>query len=623
MSATPRTLAEELRGRSDDQLARLFAARPDVATPAPADMTQVASRSAAPASVGWVLDRLDAGHLAVLAALAELPAPTPLATLQSASGLPAEYICSCVQDLQAVALVWGADDGMHVVRAAREDVRIVGAFIDDAAAGQPPVPATHPVPRTEQVGAGTVLEVVQRAEHLLADWAEKPPKVLRSGEIGLRDLRTTASALGTTTAQAELLVDLLRAADLLGRADDADGEAWLPTAAYDAWRAGSIGEQWARLARAWWVGPGRTTRRLTLRVLDGLRPDAYDEESAVVAAVAWHAPRLGTDRDRQVARTLAEATWLGVVSLGALTPAGAALLTGADPAVPLAELLPTPVDHVLLQADLTAVAPGPLEQAIAERFAELADTESRGGATVYRFTADSVRRGLDLGWPADQVHDFLARHSRTPVPQPLTYLVDDVARRHGRIRVGRAAGYVRTDDPADLDALLADAALTGLELHRIAPTVALSELPVELVLSRLRGGGHHPLADGHARTTAAGRAARRRAPVDPPVEQRRLDPAAIVAAVRSGDAATDARPAGAGSRGAPTPSLQTVAALREAAESRVSVWLSYRDQTGTLSERIVDPVRVDPGTLRAYDHRTRRELDFVLHRISRVALQDQ
>src|SRR5699024_215852 len=120
----------------------------------------------------------------------------------------------------------------------------------------------------------------------------------------------------------------------------------------------------------------------------------------------------------------------------------------------LARLLPSPVDHVMLQADLTAVAPGPLENRLARQFEQLAMIESRGGATVYRFSARTVRRALDAGWDRDSIHTFLADHSRTPVPQPLTYLVDDLAGRHGHLRVrrarpGAAAGcLLHNDDPA-------------------------------------------------------------------------------------------------------------------------------------------------------------------------------
>ena len=59
-------------------------------------------------------------------------------------------------------------------------------------------------------------------------------------------------------------------------------------------------------------------------------------------------------------------------------------MIGAGAAAAIDPHLPRPVDHVLLQADLTAVAPGPLETEVARRLHLLADVESRGGATVYR-----------------------------------------------------------------------------------------------------------------------------------------------------------------------------------------------------------------------------------------------
>ena len=108
-----------------------------------------------------------------------------------------------------------------------------------------------------------------------------------------------------------------------------------------------------------------------------------------------------------MAWTITEAASLGVTGLGGLTAYSRALLAGDDPAPLLAACSPKPVDHVLIQADLTAVAPGPLESDLARRLQLLADVESRGGATVYRFTPGSVRRALDVGWSA-------ARDARVP-----------------------------------------------------------------------------------------------------------------------------------------------------------------------------------------------------------------
>ncbi|NEB79928.1 helicase-associated domain-containing protein, partial [Streptomyces sp. SID14478] len=143
----------------------------------------------------------------------------------------------------------------------------------------------------------------------------------------------------------------------------------------------------------------------------------------------------------------------------------------------------------LLQADLTAVAPGPLERPLGEALAVLADVESKGGATVYRFTPGSVRRALDAGRTASDLHAFLARHARTPVPQPLAYLIDDVARRHGHLRIGAASAYVRCDDDALMSEILADKRAATLRLRRLAPTVLAAQVDPGTLLEGLRSMG--------------------------------------------------------------------------------------------------------------------------------------
>jgi hypothetical protein len=158
-------------------------------------------------------------------------------------------------------------------------------------------------------------------------------------------------------------------------------------------------------------------------------------------------------------------------------------------------LLPEPVDHMLLQADLTAVAPGPLNHELAHNLASMADIESRGGATVYRFTEKSVRRAFDSGWSVGEVHEFLTASSRTPVPQPLVYLVDDVSRKFGTIRVGAAESFLRSDDESALTELVHNPKAASLRLRRIAPTVVVSDVPLDVLLPRLRDLGSAPVVE--------------------------------------------------------------------------------------------------------------------------------
>ncbi|NUP51267.1 MAG: helicase-associated domain-containing protein, partial [Catenulispora sp.] len=213
---------------------------------------------------------------------------------------------------------------------------------------------------------------------------------------------------------------------------------------------------------------------------------------------------------------------------GILAAHGRALLLGLPRdalAAALSAALPEPVRHVLIQGDLTAIAPGPLAPDVAREMALIADIESSGAATVYRFTTASVRRAFDAGRAADDLHAFLAEHSLHELPQALTYLVDDVARRHGRIRVGAAVSYVRADNDAALAEMLADRRTGGLGLRRVAPGVAVSELPPEDLLEGLRANGYAPMAeneDGSGATPVVATARARRATSFHPYAVQRL-----------------------------------------------------------------------------------------------------
>ncbi|WP_063729741.1 helicase C-terminal domain-containing protein [Streptomyces sp. RTd22] len=323
----------------------------------------------------------------------------------------------------------------------------------------------------------------------------------------------------------------------------------------------------------------------------------------------------------------------------ATTPAEAAALA-AKAARLLAPLLPEPLDHVLLQADLTAVAPGPLERPLADALGILAEIESKGGATVYRFTPGSVRRALDAGQAADDLHTFLAAHSRTPVPQPLTYLIDDVARKHGHLRIGAASAYLRCDDETLLAEILADRRSAGLRLRRLAPTVLAAQAPPDALLEGLRAMGYAPAAESAEGDVLVTRAEAQRTPPrtppapvpdGPPVPDTTLLGAAV-RAIRAGDLAATAphKPpattAGSGTAEAAigdrlprTTSADTLATVQAAALTGSPVWIGYVNADGAASQRVIAPVRVEGGYVTAYDHTADEIRTYPLHRITGVA----
>jgi len=368
--------------------------------------------------------------------------------------------------------------------------------------------------------------------------------------------------------------------------------------------------------------------------------------SSIAESLRWSWPRRGGRlRDDLVAWSHDEAELLGLTGRGALSSFGRILCAdeasaeaepAPDPSVQaaaaLAALLPRPLDHVLLQADLTAVAPGPLESDLARELGLAADIESTGGATVFRFTDASIRRALDAGRSASDLHALLAARSRTPVPQPLTYLIDDVARRHGRIRIGVAGAYVRCDDDAVLSEVLADRRVESLRLRRLAPSVLVSPLAPERVAERLREVGYAPAAESPDGALLLRRPDARRAPARPRPLRRRPELAApagsvitlAVKAIRGGDRAVTAARGlvVGGSTSGVLPhsaSSETLSVLQDALTSGRAVWIGYLNAQGQASNRIVEPQRLAGGYLTAFDYRRDEPRTFAIHRITGVA----
>ena len=747
--AAARSLADDVRARTDEQLRELLQQRPDLARPAPADLTSLAARASTRASVQRALDSLDRAHLQVLEAASLQTGAIDEGLLRQHLGTDAD-IAPVLHGLWSAALLWRSSDGLHVTRMAAEalgphiaglgpaaaDIRgttpaaladpgtidaLLAAAPDparailDRLAWGPPLavlPAQGTPGRVAEgarwlLSEGLVLsvssdqvclprevglrlrggrlhrellleppsltgskhdaDVVAAAagqqvsdllvldDELAAEWGPRPPRVLRAGGLAVRDLRRLTTVLDLPERRAAFVAELALTAGLVG--DDGSLEpVWAPTPAYDDWQQLPGAGRWAVLAQAWLVStrashlvggtpaggsgtvnalgpdvqwpPARGLRRDVLSELERLEDGTAPPAAAVVEALRWRRPRrLPRTIDTVVAAALEEAEWVGVTGRGALSRAGRALLADAEPAG-LAEAmhphLPTPVEHVLLQADLTAIAPGPLEGSLAQFMRLVADVESRGGATVYRFTPDSVRRCLDAGWSVDQVLSALSDGSHTPVPQPLEYLVRDVARRHGQTRVGSVASYIRCDDEATLGAMLADRALGALQLRSIAPTVLVSPVGAATALDFLRDAGYAPAAEsaeggllvpsaGHHRTPP------KRSQPTPTIHTVDEDLArTLIGALRAGEEAAAYQRAERASRPGPqlpsTDPTTTLAVLREAAADRQGVWIGYSDAAGGVQRMLFYPDRVEGGRVHGTADGAARTLS--IHRVT-------
>ena len=498
--------------------------------------------------------------------------------------------------------------------------------------------------RVDPGAVGAVLDVLHRVGDLGRLWSDAPPSRLRTGGIPARDLTRTARALGAAEASTALLIEVASAAGLVG-ADSRDLVSVLPTGAFDAWLAQPPHVQHAALLAAWLAMPRSVAtveqrpmspelaaptlpdlRRDVLRVLSSAE-GAWDD-SEVVAAIDWWAPRRhDATRAERVRAVLAQGRELGVVVDGTLTSAGRALLAGdGSLAEALAKSLPGQVDHLVLQADLTAIVPGLPTPALADLMRTVADAESVGAASIYRFSTDSVRRALDSGRTSRELLGELGR--RGTVPQALAYLIEDVARRHAVLRIGSAATFLRCDDPVILAGILADPGAAALGLFALSDTVLASDQPPEHVLDRLRQLGHSLLPEpGRGPAVEGPRRARGRpgsaelgaAPVTPALA------AAAVRAIRANDRGGAPEPSGGAERDSdpahPIPAMgptEVVAVLRAAIAADEPVWIGYADPAGVAGDRRVEPLRLAGGYLTALDLRSETITSFALARITGV-----
>ncbi|MEV6850763.1 helicase-associated domain-containing protein [Actinoplanes sp. NPDC051411] len=561
----------------------------------------------------------------------------------------------------------------------------------------PDGPAREPK-SVDSAGAGQVMEAVRSTEALLDALAAEPAAILRAGGLGVRDLKRLARATGLDEPAAALLLEVAYAAGLVGESDasgisravtisraaGAVEEIFLPTGAFDLWRALSIAHRWETLVRSWLVmtrQPGLIgqrderdrpinalapeversaapeARRDTLLVLADLAPGTSPPADEVLGLLAWQAPRRARGREAAHRDALSGAALLGVIALGAITSYARLLLEDPDQgesdplgirrgrAHPVSEAirvldarLPAPVDHVLVQADLSVVVPGPPEPELAAELDVVAEPESAGGASVFRVTAASVRRALDAGYSAADLHTLFKRRSRTPVPQALSYMIDDAARKHGGLRSGSAGSYLRSDDEALIAEVLTDKRLASLSLRQLAPTVLVSPAPTARLLGALRDAGFAPVAEDAGGATVPSRPKVRRAPTRTSMAARVADQAGppilagprlagVVEQIRRGDIATRAaRRAPVAVRAANGHGVaglsavqqhgQAMAVLQQAVREKARVWVGYVDSHGATLSRLVRPVSLSAGYLRAEDERTETLHTFALHRIT-------
>jgi hypothetical protein len=728
-----RSYAQYLRSLDDLSLTALFQLRPELISPVPADIANLALRASSVPSLVRAVDSLNKWQLQLLEAAAVLEEPfteKELLAITDKSGkfaLPALIERALIYDggdgfrlpgnLREVlgaeiaglgplstkklnlkeladapaasmkvldAMVWGPPRGsvtdikkpnpgvawllergflspinqQSVVLHREVAIALRGKKIHKELALTPPeiTGRTVKAKDVQSIAISNITTFLRWSEEVLNFWAQQPPMALKAGGVGVRDLRDLALHLGISEECAAFVIEVNYLAGLLTIDSD---DRILPTHQFDMWLGYSASRKWESLVAPWLItsrmsglvnrdgsksvtpmGPeldrsnAVPIRSLVLDILKentGLTPDIQ----SLIARAQWQRPyrRSGGIPNEYIEWVVREAEWLGLTGQGALSSYGVSLLAG-DELESVDADLPKPVDHILIQSDNTAIAPGPLEHEVAQELDLIADIESRGAATVFRFSESSLRRGLDHGRTGEEILTFLKKSSKTPVPQPLEYMIGDISKKHGKLRVGNTSSFIRCEDNALITQILKDKKVEALGLRRIAPEVLISSHDASDVINILRAANYLPAAEDSQGILLSGpRIQRAQSKARPPriigefekPDENLLETA--LRTIRTGEKST------AKQSTLRNLSPNELRALPQSTANETldlltkhiletpnkSLSIGYADNNGMVSHRIIDPLRISAGSLQARDHATGEVLTFRIPRITGVA----
>ncbi len=381
---------------------------------------------------------------------------------------------------------------------------------------KPPVVELHPV-SAEHVDAEAATHLMRQIElisRLLDSAAAEMIPLVKTGSVAVRALRTFAKEADADIDQISLAVTLALTIGVLVPADPPapkgrrkqpppTSPGLIPGDAAPAWLDSDARLRGTQILRTWWVSelddlPGTSVdehlrKNLIAAYAEFPQGQGVSAVSDINELMQWRVPFAADDVLETVLGSIErEAELLGVLALGAATSLGRALITGGLETA-TASLVSGAHTSAVIGADLTAVVFGPPTTQLSRFLDSVATRESRGQATMWRFTADSVRAGFDNGMTRDELLDGLTAIAQSGVPQPLEYLVNDVARTHGHMGVIGLGSVVVGEDPALLRELVGHRKLTKLGLWTLAPTVIGSRADATTTLAALRGAGYAPV----------------------------------------------------------------------------------------------------------------------------------
>ncbi len=323
-----------------------------------------------------------------------------------------------------------------------------------------------------------IFDVIQALTELIFELEQRYIREVGKRGVGLPDVKRLAAHLSKPNEYAKQVFELAQFANLA----EIEGSRWQLGQRAENWISWSDRERWSHLAETWLSLLGDEAARELLAILPA---ESFERQ---LADVYPFADSTATNRIKKVAEIAnliglianSQATsWLGLLS-SSLQNASERAIAG----------LPSAAERVIIQADLTLIAPSPLPTELEISLRRFADTEQIGMASSYRLSALSVSHGLETGLAIDEIRALLLRLSAKELPQPVDYLLKEAESRFARLKVyatkSGAHSQIVSTDKILLAEIHNDQRLKPFALHFDEAGSLHSRFEAELVYFALR-----------------------------------------------------------------------------------------------------------------------------------------
>lgn len=324
-------------------------------------------------------------------------------------------------------------------------------------------------------------EAIQAVTELIFDFDQNLVREVARGSLGLPDVKRLASHLGKDKDYVKLIFELGKSIGLFVASNSkirASSEA-------NRWLEESQINRWIELAKGWVNIAGSSgVRELQLQI------PLHGENLRNLISFSFPMATLAQGSRVNQLYDLAELIGLSAAGSPASWLDDSLSQNWQKVSKQLFQRLPKEQDRVIIQGDLSLVAPGPLPAKVEVELRKFAVTESIGLAPSYRLSASSISTGLEEGLTESKIRKLLEKLGGA-IPQPVDYLISEVSNRFGRIKISKTeiGSKLFVNDDLLAKQLTMDSKLQSLGIRRESGDL-YSSIDSEAIYFTLRENGY-------------------------------------------------------------------------------------------------------------------------------------